>query len=138
MDICDLPGDLLECFEKLGYEDRWRFVEEQMVVLGHPYPDVNPGRMSGTRQFEHGLDGALGTGRIEQEESVKATEFNEVEWCRFLEPLNTWCHGFIGQMWATRQTTRLMHVTHVVVHRKLFLEIAFVWKDVNHPRKNLG
>src|ERR1035438_4544090 len=30
-----------------------------------------------------------------------------------------------------------MHVTDVVVHRELVLEIALVRKDVNHPRKNL-
>src|SRR3984885_8216353 len=39
---------------------------------------------------------------------------------------------------STAQTSPLMHMTDVVVHRKLLLEITLVRKDVNHPRKNLG
>jgi hypothetical protein len=70
-----------------GHEDRWRLVDEQMDVLGHEDVGVNPGLMSCARQFEHGLDGVLGTRRIEQRELVKATESDEVECFRFLEPL---------------------------------------------------
>jgi hypothetical protein len=60
-----------------------------MDVLGHQDVGVNPGLMLGARPFEDGLDGVLCTRRIEQRESVKATESDEVECFRFLEPLQT-------------------------------------------------
>ena len=35
-------SDLLYGFEKLGHEDRWWLVDEQMYVLGHQYVGVDP------------------------------------------------------------------------------------------------
>src|ERR1035437_539396 len=49
-------SDLLDGFEKLGHEDRWWFVDEQMNVLGHQDVGVNPRLMSRTSQFQYGLD----------------------------------------------------------------------------------
>jgi ATP-dependent RNA circularization protein (DNA/RNA ligase family) len=48
-----------------------------------------------TCQFQHGLDSVPGVRRIEERETVKATESDEVESFRFLEPLQIVRHGSI-------------------------------------------
>jgi hypothetical protein len=51
--------------------------------------------MTGPRSFKYGLDYILGVWRIEERETVKATEGDEVESFRFLKPLQTVRHGSI-------------------------------------------
>ena len=88
-------SDLLYSLEKLGHEDRWWLVDEQMYVLGHQDVGVDPRLMSCTSQFQHGLNCVLGARRIEKRETVKATESDEVESVCFLEPFQTVRHGSI-------------------------------------------
>jgi hypothetical protein len=88
-------SDLLYCFEKLGHEDRWRLVDEQMDVLGHQDVGVDPRLMSCASQFQYGLHCVLGVRRIEKRETVKATESDEVESFCFLEPFQTVRYGSI-------------------------------------------
>src|ERR1035437_4532360 len=88
-------GDLLDGFEKLGHEDRWRLVDKQMDVLRHQDVGVDHCLMSCTSQFQYGLDCVPGTGHIEEREMVKATEGNEVESFCLLEPFQTVRHGAI-------------------------------------------
>ncbi len=52
-------SDLLCGLEKLGHEDRWWLIDEQMDVLGHKDVGVDPRLMTRPSQFEHGLDCAL-------------------------------------------------------------------------------
>ena len=88
-------SDLLYGFEKLGHKDRWRLVDEQMDVLGHQDVGVDPRLMPRTSLFQYGLHCVLGLRRIEKRETVKATEGDEVESFRFLEPFQTVRHGSI-------------------------------------------
>jgi hypothetical protein len=88
-------SDLLYGFEKLGHEDRWWLVDEQMDVLGHQDVGVDSRLMSRTSLFEYGLDYILGARLIEKRETVKATEGDEVESFCFLEPFQTVRHGAI-------------------------------------------
>jgi hypothetical protein len=85
-------SDLLYGFEKLGHEDRWWLVDEQMDVLGHQDVGVNPRLMSCASHFQYGLNCVLGTRRIEKRETVKATESDEVESFCFLKPFQTVRH----------------------------------------------
>src|ERR1035438_2816282 len=87
--------DLLYGFEKLGHEDRWWLVDEQMDVLGHQDVGVDPCLMSCASQFQYGLNCVLGVRCIEKRETVKATESDEVESFCFLEPFQTVRHGTI-------------------------------------------
>jgi hypothetical protein len=86
-------SDLLYGFEKLGHEDRWWLVDEQMYVLGHQDVGVDPRLMSCTSRFQYGLNCLPGARRIEQRKTVKATESDEVKSFRFLEPFQTIRHG---------------------------------------------
>jgi hypothetical protein len=88
-------SDLLYSLEKLGHEDRWWLVDEQMYVLGHQDVGVDPRLMSCTSQFQYGLNCVLGVRRIEKRETVKATESDKVESFCFLEPFQTVRHGSI-------------------------------------------
>ena len=88
-------SDLLHGFEKLGNEDRWWLVDEQMDVLGHQDVGVDPRLMSRTSQFQYGLNCVLGAWGIEKRETVKATERDEVESFCSLEPLQAVGHGSI-------------------------------------------
>src|ERR1035437_3246573 len=88
-------SNLLYGFEKLGHEDRWWLVDEQMDVLGHQDVGVDPRLMSCASQFQYGLNCVLGVRRIEKRETVKATESDEVESFRFLEPFQAVRHGGI-------------------------------------------
>ena len=56
---------LLYGFKKLGHENRWWLVDEQMDVLRHQDVGVNPRLMSCACQFQYGLNYVLGTRRIE-------------------------------------------------------------------------
>ena len=86
-------SDLLYSLEKLGHEDRWWLVDEQMYVLGHQDVGVDPRLMSCTSRFQYGLNCLPGARRIEQRKTVKATESDEVKSFRFLEPFQTIRHG---------------------------------------------
>jgi hypothetical protein len=88
-------SDLLYGFEKLGHEDRWWLVDEQMYVLGHQDVRVDPRLMSCTSRFQYGLNCLPGARRIEQRKTVKATESDEVESFCFLEPFQTVRYGSI-------------------------------------------
>ncbi len=66
-----------------------------MDVLGHQDIGVDPRLMPRTSQFQYGLDGVLGAGRIEKRETVKATEGDEVESFGLLEPFQTVLQGSI-------------------------------------------
>jgi hypothetical protein len=88
-------GDLLYGFEKLGHEDRWRLVDEQMDVLGHQDVGVDSRVMSLTSQFQYGLNCVLGVRRIEKRETVKATEGDEAESFGLLKPFQTVWRGSI-------------------------------------------
>jgi len=86
---------LLYSLEKLGHEGHRRLVDEQMDVLGHQNVGVDPRLMACASQFQYGLECVHGARRIEQRETVKATESDEVKSFRFLEPLETVRHGTI-------------------------------------------
>jgi hypothetical protein len=88
-------SDLLYGLEKLAQEDRGRFVNEQMDVLRHNDIGVDPRLMPCTSLFQHNLESVLGIRRIEQRETVKATESDEVESFSFLESFQTVRHGSI-------------------------------------------
>jgi hypothetical protein len=88
-------SDLLHSFEKLGHEDRWGLVDEQMDMLRHQNVGIDPRLMSRTSQFQYGLNCVLGVLRIKKRETVKATERDEVESFCFLEPFQTVRHGSI-------------------------------------------
>ena len=88
-------SDLLHSLKKLGHEDQWWLVREQMDVLGHQDVGVNHRLVACPGLFQYGLHCALKTRRIEKREPVKATERDEVESFRFLEPLQTVRHGSI-------------------------------------------
>jgi hypothetical protein len=88
-------SDLLYGFEKLGQEDRKWLVDEQMYVLGHQDVGIDPSLVSCTSQFQYGLNCLLGSRRIEERETAKATEGDEMESFRFLEPFQTVRHGII-------------------------------------------
>jgi hypothetical protein len=49
--------------------------------------------MTRTSQFQDGLDCVLGFRRLEERETAKATEGDEVESFRFLEPFQAVRHG---------------------------------------------
>jgi len=66
-----------------------------MDVLGHQDVGVDPGPMSRAGHFQYGLNCVFGTCCIEKRETVKATESNEVEGFRFLEPFQTVRHRSI-------------------------------------------
>jgi hypothetical protein len=78
---------LLDGFEELSDEDRRRLVHEQMGVLRHQDVGVDPRRMSRASLFQDGFDCFLCAGHIEQRETVKATEGDEVEGLHLLKPL---------------------------------------------------
>jgi len=88
-------SDLLDGFEKLGKDDRWWLVDEQMNVLGHQDVGVDSCLMSCTSLFQYGLEYVLGFRRIEKWETVKATEGDEVESFCLLEPFQIVRHGAI-------------------------------------------
>jgi hypothetical protein len=50
-------------------------------------------RAWGASRFQYGLDCLPGARRIEERETVKATESDEVKGFRFLEPFQTVLHG---------------------------------------------
>jgi hypothetical protein len=98
-------SDLLYGFEKLGNEDQWWLVDEQMDVLGHQDVGVDPRLMPCTSQFQYGFNCVLGARRMEKRETVKATEGDEVESFCFLEPFQTVRHGFILiRLWSNLKT----------------------------------
>jgi hypothetical protein len=66
-----------------------------MDVLGHQDVGIDPRMMACTSQFQNGFNCVFGVWRIEKRETVKATESNEVESFRFLEPFQAVWHGFI-------------------------------------------
>ena len=88
-------GGLLEDFEKLGNEDRWWLVHEQMDVFGHQNVCVDPCLMPGPRPFQHGLDRLPRSERFKQRQTVKATEGDEVKSFRLLKPFQATRHGSI-------------------------------------------
>jgi hypothetical protein len=61
--------------------------------------------MTRANHFEHGLDCVPGFRRIEQRETVKATEGDEVESFSFLKPFQTVRHGsIIAEFWPDPKT----------------------------------
>jgi len=87
--------NLLEGLEKLGQEDRWRLIDEQMDVLWHQDVSVNPRLMPRASHFLYGLHDLLGLRHFKKRETVKTTEGDEVQRLRFLKPLQTARHGSI-------------------------------------------
>jgi len=78
-------GGLLERLEELRQKDRWRFVDEDVKMLGHQDVRIDPGPMPCPGLFEYGLDDVLGVGFCEEWEAMKTTERDEVESLRSLE-----------------------------------------------------
>lgn len=86
-------GHLLERLEKLRQEDGGRFVDEQVNVLGHEDVSVDAGLMTGTGFFKYRFEDVFRFGFSQEREAVKATEGDEVERFRLLEPLEAEWHG---------------------------------------------
>jgi len=88
-------SDLLGRFQKLGYEDRWRLVDQQVDMLRHQHVGVNPGLMPCPGLFKNGFDRIFGFGCLKEGKPVKPTEGDEVESFRFLEPFQTIRHAVL-------------------------------------------
>ena len=86
---------LLQGLQKLGQQDRWWLVDEQVDVLGHQDVSVDSGLMTCTNPFQNSLDCVLGVRCFKERETVKATECDEVKCLRLLEPLQTVRHASI-------------------------------------------
>src|SRR5512146_1792405 len=88
-------SDLLEGLEKLGHENRRRFVHEQMNMFRHQHVGIDSRLMTCMSQLQHCFNCVLRFRRFEKRETAKAAEGNEVESFRFLEPLQTVRHGAV-------------------------------------------
>ena len=87
--------NLLAGFKELGHENRWRFVDKQMDVLGHEDVSVDPRLMPRASHFQYCLHDLLGLRCFKKRETVITTEGDEVQRLRFLKPLQTARHGSI-------------------------------------------
>jgi len=83
---------LLYNLHELRQQNPGRLVDEQVDVLGHKHVRINSRFVTCPGLFQDCLDHGLGLRNFKERKAVEATERDEVESFRFLEPLQAARH----------------------------------------------